>query len=183
MGWTCGQREKGISTRDYLGRYYSPSKIVTSASHLGVTYMAVEKPDGYVFGLVVLTRSRKDGEFCHKEVSEDMGPCECDCPAKILDLLSEPPSNTYAKEWREKCRERVGIRKTLKKLKTGDEILFREPINFNNGAQHQRLKFDFHKRDLVYTRDCAEGRAFRLKLSYVINRALSINDGPLVPEA
>ena len=45
-----------------------------------------------VFGLVLLTE-RADGVLYTKPVSEDMGPAEDQCPARILDLLSAPSSD------------------------------------------------------------------------------------------
>ena len=46
-------------------------------------------PEGYIFG--------------YKDMTEHMGPCQSECPAAILDLLT-PTESPYAREWRERCR-------------------------------------------------------------------------------
>ena len=88
-----------------------------------VHYYAVEtiiKETGerYVSGGVTLTSSDKRGsgfDFGYKGVSENMGPCEQDCPLSILNLLT-PTDNEYANNWREACRKRAEMRKTSPQL-------------------------------------------------------------------
>jgi hypothetical protein len=64
-----------------------------------------------------------------------MGPCESDCPAAILDELTETDS-TYASEWRARCRANL-VRRKLERAKPvpkpGQTIVFDEPIRFNDG--------------------------------------------------
>ena len=49
--------------------------------------------------------SRWDGyNFGVKEMDESCGPNASKCPNSILDLLDEP-CNTWAREWRTRCRE------------------------------------------------------------------------------
>ncbi len=45
--------------------------------------------DGFIFG--------------YKDMTENMGPYESDCPEAILDRLT-PTDSDYAREWRERCR-------------------------------------------------------------------------------
>ncbi|MCM1218800.1 MAG: hypothetical protein NC548_30315 [Lachnospiraceae bacterium] len=59
--------------------------------------------NGAVWAAVFLT-SVEGPWFYYKDMSEDMGPCECDCPTSILNLLSETDSE-YALAWRERCRK------------------------------------------------------------------------------
>jgi len=72
---------------------------------LGDVYQAA--PDGtYVFGMVVLTARRKDyHDFGYKEIEESMGPCESDCPLRILKQLSpiidtSQSCGEWAADWR-----------------------------------------------------------------------------------
>ncbi len=48
--------------------------------------------------------SKKHGEGAgYKDISEEMGPCEVDCPLSILDN-ARAPENAYAYEWRQRVR-------------------------------------------------------------------------------
>ena len=65
-----------------------------------------------VFAVVCLTKiDMKDYfNFSYKEMSENCGPAECNCPASILKLLS-PTDSDWAKEWREECWKRIEQKK------------------------------------------------------------------------
>src|SRR3546814_15426838 len=58
-------------------------------------------------------------------LTENMGPCEADCPAAILDLLS-PTEHEYALDWRARCRANLAHR--ARKLADGDRIRLPEPV-------------------------------------------------------
>lgn len=86
---------------------------------------AVNEP---VWAAVFLTRtdSRDYFNFYYKDLSEDMGPCDCDCPLSILKLLS-PTDSEWALEWREKCRKKAEQKKlptALANLPIGTWIRF-----------------------------------------------------------
>ena len=76
---------------------------------------------GEVFAVVVPTRMQ-DGWFWTKMMDETVGPCECDCPKSILNLLT-PTDCEWANEWREKCRTKAD-RPKLKDLAYGTIIRF-----------------------------------------------------------
>lgn len=81
-----------------------------------------------VWGAVFLTQtdSKDYFNFSYKDMSEDMGPCECNCPLSILKLLS-PTDSEWALEWREKCRKRAEQKKSpnaLANLPVGAKIQF-----------------------------------------------------------
>jgi len=59
--------------------------------------------------------------FSYKNMSEDMGPAQSECPESILDLLS-PTESDWANEWRERCRKVYRQKKTLKDLPVGANI-------------------------------------------------------------
>lgn len=123
-------------------------RIVKSALIGSVYYAAVEnlkrygekQPDGsrpiedvpeaerHTWAAVFLTSvdSRDYYNFAYKDMSEDMGPGECDCPASILSLLS-PTDHEWAIEWRERCRKHIEEKKSpnaLKNLPIGAVIRF-----------------------------------------------------------
>ena len=86
------------------------NKVLKSSMRGSVYYAAVQTTDKStgskeVFAVVCLTSTRWDGcfNFGYKGMTEDMGPCEDDCPKGILDLLTDNESKC-AKEWRERCR-------------------------------------------------------------------------------
>jgi hypothetical protein len=82
------------------------ARVIATARYGTVIYAAVRAAGSdAVFGLVLLAE-RHRGALYTKAISEDMGPAEDGCPARILDLLSEP-SNDHARDWRRRCRERV----------------------------------------------------------------------------
>lgn len=104
-------------------------KLLKSSLVGSTYYAAAQKPDGCVYGLVVLTQTdRRDPwtNFYYKDMSEDMGPCESDCPVSILKLLS-PTTDDFALAWRERCRENAARKKsptTLGNLPIGSRIRF-----------------------------------------------------------
>src|SRR3546814_14648944 len=62
-------------------------------------------------------------------LTENMGPCEADCPAAILDLLS-PTEHEYALDWRARCRANLAHR--ARKLAGGDRIRLPAPVTFTD---------------------------------------------------
>jgi len=124
MGWTQLHRYRGYSHKEFFGQEFNSStcgQVLAAAGSLHEVYLAYEKPDGQVFGIVCLIHwspKERDGfNFRYKEMTEDMGPCACNCPAKILDLLTDPPSNAWAAEWRARCRANLAKKTMMSKIK------------------------------------------------------------------
>lgn len=132
MGWTSynakfynskGQVDRVKECEDILTEKNGPNgswiplKVIAKGR---TVYAAVKriKPDGttYVFGAVVLTSTnmRDYYNFSYKDMDETCGPCEAECPASILNLLT-PTDNQYANEWRERCRENIEKNKEYSK--------------------------------------------------------------------
>jgi hypothetical protein len=65
-----------------------------------------------------------------------MGPVEDRCPARILNLLTEP-SNDHARQWRERCRARIAQPRPRK----GQTVVFAKPLQFTNGDEYRTLIF------------------------------------------
>jgi hypothetical protein len=109
MGWTAGHLQGPFTARAAiafdLGAEFA-ARVIDTVRYGQVIYAAVRSSDGQeVFGLVLLAE-RRDGVLYTKPISEDMGPVEDHCPARILDQLTEP-SNQNARVWRECCRARL----------------------------------------------------------------------------
>lgn len=119
---------------------------VLASSCLGnrVYYAAVQAwrdgVAGAVFAVVCLVRwnpRAKDGmTFGYKDMDESMGPCEAECPARILDLLT-PTTRPYAIEWRARCR--ANLERKARPLRGGERIRFDEPMTFTDGYTGQEF--------------------------------------------
>ena len=127
---------------------------------------------GDVFAVVCLVRwnprSRDGHQFGYKDLSENMGPCEADCPAAILDLLT-PTDNQHALDWRARCR--VNLARRARKLSDGDRIRLPEPMSFTDGHIAQEFVVWKRGRRLVL-RDPESGGFYRI--SRLMERAWSI---------
>ncbi|WP_445177147.1 DUF6927 domain-containing protein [Rhizorhapis sp. SPR117] len=101
-------------------------------------------------------------------LDETMGPCEAECPARILDLLTST-ENQHAIEWRQRCRANVARR--ARKLSDGDRIRLPEPIKFTDGHVAQEFIVSKRGRRMVL-RDPETGGLYRV--SRLMERAWSI---------
>lgn len=74
--------------------------------------------DNHTTAIVCLT-SFRDHEFMFKDMSEDMGPYEYNCPFSILQKLSpistDGIGDIWAKEWRNKCLETIYLKEILQR--------------------------------------------------------------------
>jgi hypothetical protein len=101
----------------------------------------VEKASGQrsvvaVICLVHYNPRSKDGHvFGYKDMDETMGPCELDCPAAILDLLT-PTDSTWANEWRQSCRARWA----KPKPRAGQTLVLASPLKFSDGETLTRFR-------------------------------------------
>lgn len=146
MGWTWSNAEirykngKGyIAKKELCDALYTHNgdkhKIeVLKSSMVGSTYYAaiklINKETGHkeVFAAICLTSTNlKDYyNFGYKDMDETCGPCQCNCPKGILDLLT-PTTSEYANEWRKSCYENLKKGKdkdSLSKLPIGSEIKY-----------------------------------------------------------
>lgn len=140
MGWSCTYKPKHESATDFMlhssGVFtWGPdcpatyTVLATSIVNLRTFYAAVErvcKTTGKreVWAAVILlsyhSKSRSEN-FCWKSMDESEGPVEARCPERILDLLT-PTENTYAIEWRARCRKYHADQKAKPKLEVGGSI-------------------------------------------------------------
>jgi len=149
---------RGTRPRSYLDAQFTcdrdtGSSRVLASSLVGrrTYYAAVEwvpaaSGEREVWGLVCLVRyNPRDREglvFGYKDMSESMGPCESECPARILDLLTAT-QNTYALAWRERCRGRLSdraARGAKPTPKPGDVVVLAEPLLFRDGRTFSRFE-------------------------------------------
>lgn len=138
MGWTWTYGITGCEVSSQVLRSYAfesdtvRSEVLAHSIQVvrGVAYLAVrctpKAKDGYTFGI--------------KEMDESAGPCEQECPARILDLLSPLPEapaegrdpHEYARGWRQHCRENLSNKaKTRKALKAGAIVTTPHPLRWD----------------------------------------------------
>lgn len=139
MGWSAGQLERPFSARAAiafaLGEEFA-ERIVATLRYGTLIYAAVRSADGAeVFGLLLLAE-RRGGILYAKPISEERGPAEDGCPARILDLLSEP-ANEAARQWRARCRARLAHPRP----RPGQKVAFATPLRFFDGAEHRVLTY------------------------------------------
>lgn len=84
-------------------------------------------------------RPRDYWNFGYKDMDESMGPVYYNCPARILDLLTEPVNET-AREWRQRCRERLKRKERARQLRPGVVVRFRAPLHFTDGRVADTFK-------------------------------------------
>ncbi|WP_054697714.1 DUF6927 domain-containing protein [Syntrophomonas palmitatica] len=152
MGWTYTHKDAGESVFDFFKKRFDYSRddgrygkvIACAVKNLRTAYLAYEinSPDRgkEVVALVcLLGYAPKDYyNFGYKEIDESMGPCETECPEKILKLLT-PTESEWANEWRKRCWENIKKGKTRIKLTEGNQVRSPEPINFTNGKAYQEF--------------------------------------------
>lgn len=146
MGWLYTNRKQGISVLDFFKKEFEwdeegrgSQKIIDSHITLTEAYFAVkwDRPgqEPVVFAAICLIRHvprAKDGfTFGYKDMDETMGPCVCDCPDRLLDLLT-PTDSQNALKWREKCRENNRKRKAQPKLVEGLVIRMSRKLTFSD---------------------------------------------------
>lgn len=157
MGWlTMRDTGRFANARAYLDDQFTYVRdehrlTVLKSSMVGSTYYAAaERIEAggarSVFAIVCLTFSRpnaRDGQtFGYKDMTEHMGPCESDCPASILDLLT-PIDGDWPNDWRGRCRANLAKRRLLDAKPTprpGQTIVFDEPLRFSDGIERTRFE-------------------------------------------
>ncbi|MBA3807299.1 MAG: hypothetical protein H0X28_02720 [Solirubrobacterales bacterium] len=139
MGWTAGALQGAFTARAAiafdLGEEFA-ARVIDTVRYGTVVYAAVRARDQKEIFALVLLVERKGGVLYTKPISEDEGPVEDRCPARILDLLTEP-SNDYARQWRERCRARLARPRPRK----GQTVVFTEAVTFTNEETHSTFTY------------------------------------------
>ncbi len=150
MGWLFQyDMLQGQTPAEYFTKHFScesetaRSTVLAAATVGGTVYLAIENhikatAKRYVFcGVILFKNNKKDG-FGYKDMDEGVGPCEVDCPDRIMRLLSPVeglPNIGYAAEWRANVAaaraKRRAARETAEKLVPGAVIRLPEPVTFS----------------------------------------------------
>lgn len=158
MGWTFTHREKGISNKEWFAREYDGDRgyevldVASGSLNRNHVYIALKLPDGKVLAVACLTRWVPKDEYNYgwKDMSEDMGPNICDCPQRIIDLLSPieelfPNEESSSREWAQAWRDRVATfrERMNNRLKLRDDMLVTVPydLQFSNFTMEAETPF------------------------------------------
>jgi len=139
MGWTGTQTDRPSHEVVREEIEYGGGYVVVARR--GRYYAVKRLADGEVFGVVALTQ-RGEGMVYTKLVDESMGPYEKDAPIQILDLLSDPPVNEWAANWRAESRRRAEAKKAMPVVRKGDTVRLSKPIKFTNGLEADTFQFE-----------------------------------------
>lgn len=186
MGWTYTSRSPGTTDREFFSKRFGhpfTHSVSINGAFYGVIEVPAEKeerlqPDdrGMVRLAVVILFKRErnpaDGyNFGWKKMDEFMGPHECQCPPRLLALLSpfkpealiKPPAKPddpferqapaqFAADWREKCRQAAENRAALM---VGRRFKLPYAVSFPDGVEEtsftlvlkQGRKMHFRRQD------------------------------------
>lgn len=129
MGWTFYADRPGFTRAEMIAREFTQPATVDNPRAWGFDMIAERGATVYAimwrdapgearryFGAVFLTQRRR-GEFGYKDITEDMGPCQCEMPARMLERLETvaplaADDSSYARQWREKVRAYHAERRT-----------------------------------------------------------------------
>jgi hypothetical protein len=186
MGWTYSQH-RPRSIFDFMKAHFdfenerTKREIIDVAASLTVAYAAyrvTNKADNksYVVALVVLLHhapNAKDGYvFGTKEMEEMMGPCESECPERILRQLSPleefcPPGTSgfeWASNWRRRCEANIERKKKAAKVKLDTKIRFASEIAFTDGHKASEFTIEraFPRKRRIF-RSTANGRIYWIR--------------------
>jgi hypothetical protein len=149
MGWLFHNEKLRQETPvQYITREFTHTSgtrhatVLDAAAVRGTIYAAIRNTDketgkSYVFCAVILFKNSKKNGFGYKDMDEGMGPCEVDCPNRIMRLLSpveDMPNPGYAADWRARVAQAKAARRKvadrLGRLKPGDRIRLPTPAHF-----------------------------------------------------
>ncbi len=130
MGWTYTNKSSHISAGTYIKENlltwtnpgYQYKLLDGGVVKFRTYYGAVEKMDlatgeRNVFAVVILLNYCRNDyyNFGYKDMDESMGPCEDNCPKRILQLLT-PTDSKNANDWRERCWAKINKKKEMPKI-------------------------------------------------------------------
>ena len=104
MGWTYTSMPEKVT--DYMQEQYSGNLLACSVVKRRTAYAAYMDSTGQVLGIVWLLSfvPKSSYPFGYKDMDEHCGPNECECPIKILNMLTPlDKRDKYALGWRTDC--------------------------------------------------------------------------------
>lgn len=140
MGWTSFNMKKPV--KDWFKNEYIENKNTHTVLDVALVHrcnLYAANATGQIICYVLLIRwSKGDFNFTYKDMTEFEGPNVCDCPIKILNLLSPLTDENDPSNWARNWRERVI--NYHKSCNIQDIIKLNTPIKFSNGIEYQYFK-------------------------------------------
>ena len=181
MGWLYMQRGSlggHASASAYLDAQFTYERALDDGGTTGLRVLASSCPQnrvyyaaaqvmtnrqgGEIIAIICLVRwnphDREGLVFGYKDMTENMGPYEAECPAAILDLLTAT-ENAHALDWRRRCR--ASLERKSRKLADGDRIRLSATITFADGHEGSEFLVERRGRRTVL-RDPTSGRGYRI---------------------
>jgi hypothetical protein len=158
MGWsftTIPSTKEDYVRRNITGPCASliPDNLQIKASSMRGQHLwtVFEHKQGLIPNFICLFLLEKhDGCWGHKDICEEMGPFEVDCPLKFLALAPVPTSGQdYAIKWREKVKAFHSEKsaKAKRRPKVGDRVRIGAP--FTAGHGEYTVQQDFGRKGLL----------------------------------
>jgi len=155
MGWTeqyetpknieeFFEQQANYENDKVKSRVLLTAKVGWTEAYAAVEYIHKDTDEREVYALTYMIQYYKNGHFGYKDMSEHCGPNICNCPEKILKLLTPlkqdgKNANEWAQAWRDKCWAQIERKKKGRGLKVGTVVKFKEPLHFSNGYTRQEL--------------------------------------------
>ena len=128
MGWTYYRTTKEDLIKDLTSETNTSKTIAHSLVGKHLWCVHERKTASESFGIAAGFRyiclyllDFGGGECGYKDIDETMGPYECDCPLRFLDL-APPSGKSYSNEFRQRVREHHRKRRDAGKLEPGQAV-------------------------------------------------------------
>jgi hypothetical protein len=126
---------------------------VRNTVYLAVKSTVKNSGQSFVFAAVILISNTKKHGFGYKDMDESMGPSQCDCPQRIIRLLSpvtDIPRPSYTAEWRARVAawhdERRQQRQRRNSLRIGSTVTLQTAVRFPGGATATAFCVAYYRR-------------------------------------
>jgi hypothetical protein len=192
MGWLY-QRDPVENPLGYLMAKYNYDcdthtlQTLDGARAGNTVYLAVKSTDkttgrSFVFAAVILISNTKKNGFGYKDMDEAMGPCECDCPQRIMRLLSslaDLPNPSYTADWRARVaarhNEKRQRRDRRKSLRVDSTVTLPSAVRFPGGSVASRFCVTrFRRKTPIFV--SLDGPEFYCRLTAATLAAATITD-------
>jgi Domain of unknown function (DUF6927) len=149
---------------------------LAAARVANTVYIAVQSTDKatgqtYVFAAVILFSNSTKNGFGNKHMDETVGPAQCDCPDRIMRLLTpitDLPNPGYAANWRARVEarkiEKRQQRQRRQSLRLGDIVALPDAAYFSPGITASTFRVaDFDRKTPIFEALDRPGLRCRLK--------------------
>jgi hypothetical protein len=110
-------------------------------------------------------RSSRGPMWYYKPLTDEMGPCEVDCPLALIDIAdSGQPATGYALEWRQRVRDFHAQNKasSTRGLKAGDIITLRDGLTVKGEGRVIEIR-----RNTPWVRMLDSGTLYRINRKHI----------------